>query len=55
MLPTYTYDAAHRLTRISDAQNNALVYTLDNAGNHAPNNSSTRRATSSEHSRVFDA
>jgi RHS repeat-associated protein len=29
----YTYDAAHRLTQISDNAGNKIVYTLDNAGN----------------------
>jgi YD repeat-containing protein len=28
---TYTYDAAHQLTGISDALNNSISYTLDNA------------------------
>jgi len=30
---TYTYDAAHRLTDITDGEGNKLHYTLDNAGN----------------------
>ncbi|GAB2533383.1 RHS repeat-associated core domain-containing protein [Rhodanobacter koreensis] len=30
---SYTYDAAHRLTRITDAQGNYVQYTLDAAGN----------------------
>jgi len=30
---TYTYDAAHRLTGITDAAGNSVTYTLDNAGN----------------------
>ncbi|WP_235872700.1 RHS repeat-associated core domain-containing protein [Pseudoxanthomonas winnipegensis] len=30
---TYTYDAAHRLTDISDNAGNTIHYTLDNAGN----------------------
>lgn len=53
---TYTYDAAHRLIQIADAQNNRLVYTLDNAGNRtkeelfdAANNKTQTR------SRVFDS
>jgi YD repeat-containing protein len=29
----YTYDAAQRLTQVADAQNNRIVYTLDDAGN----------------------
>ncbi len=29
----FTYDAAHRLTGITDALNNSITYTLDNAGN----------------------
>ncbi|TBV72275.1 RHS repeat protein [Pseudoxanthomonas winnipegensis] len=30
---TYTYDAAHRLTDVSDNAGNTIHYTLDNAGN----------------------
>jgi len=30
---SYTYDAAHRLTDITDGEGNKLHYTLDNAGN----------------------
>jgi RHS repeat-associated protein len=30
---TYTYDAAHRLTEVADAEGNRLVYTLDAMGN----------------------
>ena len=29
----YTYDAAHRLTEINDAEGNHIVYTLDAMGN----------------------
>ncbi len=29
----YTYDNAHRLTQVSDSENNRIVYTLDAAGN----------------------
>ena len=29
----YTYDAAQRLTGISDSSGNSISYTLDNAGN----------------------
>jgi YD repeat-containing protein len=29
----YTYDAAHRLTGITDARGNSVTYTLDAAGN----------------------
>lgn len=29
----YTYDGAHRLTEIEDAEGNRIVYTLDNMGN----------------------
>jgi len=29
----YTYDEAHRLIRVADAQGNSLTYTLDNMGN----------------------
>lgn len=30
----YDYDAAHRLTGISDSHGNSILYKLDNAGNH---------------------
>jgi RHS repeat-associated protein len=30
---SFNYDAAHRLTSISDALNNSITYTLDNTGN----------------------
>jgi YD repeat-containing protein len=30
---TYTYDAAHRLTDVSDGLGNTIHYTLDNSGN----------------------
>ncbi|OOG49237.1 hypothetical protein B0E50_07580 [Rhodanobacter sp. C01] len=33
IITSYTYDAAHRLTRITDAQGNYIQYTLDAAGN----------------------
>jgi YD repeat-containing protein len=52
----YTYDAAHRLTEINDADGNRIHYTLDAAGNRAgeeaydPSNSLARTRT-----RVFDA
>ena len=29
----YSYDAAHRLTGVTDAKGNSVTYTLDNAGN----------------------
>ncbi len=29
----YTYDSAHRLTQVSDSENNRIVYTLDAMGN----------------------
>src|SRR5690606_20291279 len=29
----FTYDSAHRLTRVDDAAGNSIRYTLDNAGN----------------------
>jgi RHS repeat-associated protein len=30
---SFNYDAAHRLTSVTDALNNSITYTLDNAGN----------------------
>ncbi len=52
----YTHDTAHRLTVISDSDNNSLVYTLDAAGNRIKedtidSNSSLRQTRS----RVFNA
>ncbi|WP_241688432.1 RHS repeat domain-containing protein [Pseudoxanthomonas composti] len=45
----YTYDAAHRLTQVSDNAGNKIVYTLDNAGNRikeeVKNSSGTLKAT----------
>jgi RHS repeat-associated protein len=52
----YTYDAAHRLTDINDAEGNRIHYTLDLMGNRTseqaydPSNALTRTR-----SRVFDA
>lgn len=52
----YTYDAAHRLTEISDSEGNKTVYTLDAMGNRTaenvydPSNALTRTRT-----RVFDS
>jgi RHS repeat-associated protein len=51
----YSYDAAHRLTQISDGLGNAIDYTLDAMGNRTAESiydvSSTLRRT---HSRVFN-
>jgi YD repeat-containing protein len=30
---SYSYDAAHRLTGVSDARGNSITYTLDGEGN----------------------
>jgi RHS repeat-associated protein len=52
---SYTYDAAHRLTEITDSEGNRFVYTLDNMGNRTkqdmldPSNALTQTRT-----RVFD-
>jgi RHS repeat-associated protein len=52
----YTYDAAHRLTKITDGAGNYVSYTLDNAGNRTAENTydpaSTLRRT---HTRVISA
>ena len=52
----FTYDAAHRLTQISDGLGNTIKYTLDAMGNRTADNtydpsSTLRRA----HTRVFNA
>ena len=52
---TYTYDGAHRLTRITDSAGNYINYTLDALGNRTADNtydptSTLRRA----HTRVFN-
>jgi RHS repeat-associated protein len=51
----YTYDAAHRLTQISDGLGNAIDYTLDGMGNRTAENlydpSNTLHRT---HTRVFN-
>jgi YD repeat-containing protein len=52
----YTYDAAHRLTQISDGAGNSIQYTLDAMGNRTAANtydpSSTLHRT---HTRVFNS
>jgi RHS repeat-associated protein len=52
----YTYDAAHRLTQISDGLGNAIDYTLDAMGNRTAENlydpSNTLHRT---HARVFNS
>lgn len=51
----YTYDAAHRLTRIDDAAGNYALYTLDGAGNRtAENVYDPSNFLSRTHSRVFN-
>ena len=50
----YTYDAAHRLTKITDGAGNYIVYTLDNLGNRTAENSYTSTGTLHRtHSRTF--
>ena len=52
----YTYDAAHRLTQISDALGNKIVYTLDGMGNRtAENGYDPTNALHRTHTRVFNA
>jgi len=52
----YSYDAAHRLTGVTDARGNSVTYTLDNAGNKTgeqvkdPSGTLQRNVT-----RVYDA
>ena len=51
----YTYDAAHRLTQISDRLGNAIDYTLDAMGNRTAENSYDPSNTLHRtHSRVFN-
>jgi RHS repeat-associated protein len=53
---TYTYDAAHRLTKITDGAGNYLSYTLDNMGNRTAENSYDPSSTLHRtHTRVFNA
>ncbi len=53
---TYTYDAAHRLTQITDADGNKVVYTLDVMGNHtAENLYDPSNALARTHSHVFNS
>lgn len=52
----YTYDAAHRLTQIQDAEGNRVVYTLDAMGNHtAENFYDPSGALARTHSRVYNS
>jgi RHS repeat-associated protein len=52
----YTYDAAHRLTQINDADGNKVVYTLDAMGNHtAESLYDPSNALARTHSRVFNS
>ena len=41
----YGYDAARRLTEVSDNLGNRIVYTLDNAGNRTARKCATRRTS----------
>ncbi len=52
----YTYDNAHRLTRIDDADGNYVVYTLDAMGNRTAENAyDPTNALSRTHTCVFHA
>lgn len=52
---SYTYDAAHRLTEIADAEGNHIVYTLDNMGNRTQEDVlDPSSALTQTRSRVFD-
>jgi YD repeat-containing protein len=51
----YTYDSAHRLTQITDALGNKIVYTLDAMGNRTAEKSyDTSNALHRTHTRVFN-
>ncbi len=51
----YRYDAAHRLTQVSDGLGNRIEYTLDNMGNRIAENAyDPGNALSRSHSRVID-
>ena len=53
---SYSYDPAHRLTRITDSANRRVDYTLDNAGNRTKETFVNADATPArEVNRVFDA
>ena len=53
---TYTYDAAHRLTKISDGVGNKIVYTLDALGNRTGQKSYDPGGTLHlTHSRVYNS
>ncbi len=52
---SFNYDAAHRLTSISDALNNSITYTLDNTGNRtAETTKDPSNAVKRSLSRVYD-
>jgi RHS repeat-associated protein len=52
----YTYDGAHRLTQISDALGNKIVYTLDAMGNRTAEKSyDPSNALHRTHTRVFNS
>jgi YD repeat-containing protein len=54
-LYTYTYDQAHRLIQIADAQNNRIIYTLDAAGNRVKEETYDNIGNLTQtHSRIFD-
>lgn len=53
---SYAYDAAHRLTQVSDALGNKLVYTLDAMGNRTAENTYDPSGTLHRtHTRVINA
>jgi RHS repeat-associated protein len=52
----YTYDAAHRLTQVSDGAGNSIAYTLDAAGNRTSENvTDSSNVLHRTHSRVFNS
>jgi RHS repeat-associated protein len=52
---TYTYDAAHRLTQITDSLGNYIAYTLDNMGNRTAEKSYDPSSTlHRSHTRAFN-
>ncbi|HKU16771.1 MAG TPA: hypothetical protein VJQ52_20430, partial [Steroidobacteraceae bacterium] len=52
----YTYDAAHRLTGVNDAEGNRIAYTLDTAGNRTKEEAfDPLNALATTRGRAFDA
>jgi YD repeat-containing protein len=52
----YTWDDAHRLTKVTDQAGNSVTYTLDNAGNHVTDQIKDSSGTLARTvTRVFDA